>query len=172
MKLRILWLAIASFFQKRHSVIDEIVLNLLVLPNDLDYFRLSNDRYVSLMDLGQFGIGFRAGCFLTLIKKRWFPIVRVATVRYRYPLWLFQKYQLRSRVIYWDTEWIWIEHRFERNNRTIAIGIMKSALIGPRGIVPVAEFLATTGESVTQPSVPEIIADIMNIEKKIRTMQE
>ena len=172
MKFRILLLAISSFFQKRHSLIDENVLNNRVLPNDLDYFRISNDRYISLMNLGQFGIIFRGGCISTFIKKRWFPVVRLATIRYRHPLWLFQKYQLRSQVIYWDTEWIWAEHNFERNNRTIAIGIMKSVMVGPQGIIPVLEFLETVGESLEQPPLPEIIADIMNIEKQIQAKQD
>ena len=172
LRLRLLLLAIASFFQERLSVFDENVLNLRVLPNDIDFLRISNDRYLSLMDLGRFGYAFRVGLFLTFLKNRWFPIARVAAVRYRYPLWLFQKYQLRSRVIYWDPQWIWTEHRFERNNRTIAIGIIKVAMIGPRGIVPVAEVVAAAGESVTPPPVPRIIADILNIEEQLRAMQE
>ncbi len=171
LKLRLLLLAIASFFQKRLSVFDEHVLNLRVLPNDIDFLRISDDRYLSLMDLGRFDIAFRGGLFLTFITKRWFPISRVATVRFRYPVLLLQKYQLRSRVLYWDTEWIWTEHRFERNNRTIAIGIIKVAMIGPRGIVPVAEVVAAAGESATPPPVPKIIADILNIEEQIRAMQ-
>lgn len=171
LKLRLLLLAIASFFQKRVSVLDENVLNLRVLPNDIDFVRISDDRYLSLMDLGRFDITFRGGLFLTFFKKRWFPISRVAIVRFRYPLWLFQKYRLRSRTIYWDTEWIWTEHRFERKNRTIAIGIVKVAFIGPRGIVPVAEVAAAAGESVTPPAVPKIVTDIMNVEEQIRAMQ-
>lgn len=171
LKLRLLLLAIASFFQKRASVLDENVLTLRVLPNDLDFFRISDDRYHALMDLGRFGIAFRGGLFLTFIKKRWFPVAQVAMVRYRYPLWLFQKYRLRSRVIYWDTESVWTEHHFERNNRTIAIGIIKGPMIGPRGIVPVAEVVAAVGESVTPPAVPKIITDIMNVEEQIRVMQ-
>jgi len=171
LKLRLLLLAIASFFQERLSVLDENVLSLRVLPNDIDVFRISDDRYLSLMDLGRFNIAFRAGLFWTLIKKRWFPIARVAAVRFRYPLKLFEKYQLRSRVVYWDAEWFWTEHRFERNSRTTAIGITRVALIGPRGIVPVAEIVAAAGESVTPPPIPQIIADLLNVENQIRGMQ-
>jgi len=58
------------------------------------------------------------------------------------------------------------------SNRTIAIGIIKVAMIGPRGIVPVAEVVAAAGESVTPPPVPRIIADILNIEEQLRAMQE
>lgn len=171
LKLRLLLLVIMSFFQKRLSVLDENVLNLRVLPNDIDFVRVSNDRYSALMDLGRFGITFRGGLFLTFIKRRWFPIARIATVRFRYPLWLFQKYRLRSRVIYWDTEWIWTEHHFERKSRTIAIGIVKVAFVGPQGIVPVAEVAAAAGESVTPPPAPNIVADIMNVEQQIQAMQ-
>lgn len=172
LKLRLLLLAFMSFFQKRLGVLDEHVFNLRVLPNDIDFFRLSNDRYLSLMDLGRFGYAFRVGLFLTFLKNRWFPIARVAAVRYRYPLWLFQKYQLRSRLIYWDTEWFWTEHRFARNNRTVAIGIIKVAMIGPRGIVPTATVIGATRESVTPLPIPKIIADLLNVEDQIRAMQD
>ena len=151
---------------------DENVLNLRVLPNDLDFFRLGNDRYLLLMNLGQFGFGFRAGCFSTFLKNRWFPVARVATIRYRYPLYFFQKYQLRSRVIYWDAEWAWAEHHFERNNRTVAIGIMKYAIVGPQGKISIPVFIEAVGESLTQPTIPKIVAVLMDIERQIQAKQD
>ncbi len=171
LKLRLVWLIIASFFRKRVSVLEENVLNLRVLPNDIDFVRISNDRYFALMDLGRFDITFRGGLLSTFIKKRWFPMARVSTIRFRYPLWLFQKYRLRSRVIYWDSEWIWTEHHFERKNRIIATGIVKVAMIGPGGIVPISEVAAAAGVSPTPPPVPSIVADLSSIEEQIKTMQ-
>ena len=69
LKLRLLCLIIASFFKERVSVLEENVLNLRVLPNDIDFVRISNDRYFALMDLGRFDITFRGGLLSTFINK-------------------------------------------------------------------------------------------------------
>ena len=45
-------------------------------------------------------------------------------------------------------------------------------MTGPRGIVPVAEVVAATGESAIPLPVPNIVADILNVEEQIRAMQE
>lgn len=56
LRLRLLLLVLASFFRKRLSLVDENVLQLRVLPNDVDVTRLSSDRYLPLMDLGRINI--------------------------------------------------------------------------------------------------------------------
>ena len=114
LRLRLLLIFIASFFRRRLRLDDENVLDLRVLPNDVDLSRVSVDRYLAYMDLGRINIILRAGMFATLLARRWAPVVRVASVRYRYPLGIFQKFRLRSRVIYWDDEWAWTEHVFEQ----------------------------------------------------------
>src|SRR5688572_18597595 len=118
------------------SLVDENVLRLRVLPNDVDVTRLSSDRYLALMDLGRINILLRARLFWTLVRNRWIPVARVVTIRYRYPLKMFQRFELRSRVVSWDAEWAWTEHRFERKDRTTAIAVVKVAFMGGDGIVP------------------------------------
>lgn len=136
LRLRLLLLVFASFFRQRLRLVDENVLRLCVLPNDVDVTRLSSDRYLPLMDLGRINIVLRAGLFRSLVRNRWIPVARVVSMRYRHPLRIFQRFSLRSRVAYWDAEWAWIEHRFERHGRTTAIGIVKVGFIGPKGVVP------------------------------------
>ncbi len=131
-----LFLVIGSFFRSRLSLVDENVLRLRVLPNDVDVTRLSSDRYLALMDLGRINIPLRARLFWTLVRNRWIPVARVVTIRYRYPLKMFQRFELRSRVVYWDAEWAWTEHRFERKGRTTAIAMVKVAFMGRDGVVP------------------------------------
>lgn len=172
LRIRLFILAILHFFKKRLSLADENTLSLRVLPNDVDFYTISSDRFLPLMDLGRVNIPLRAGMLWTFMKRRWYPIARVVTVRYRYPVKMFQKYQLHSRAIYWDDEWIWTEHHFERNNRTLAIGITKVTIIGPNGIVPVSEFIAAAGESITSPPMPKLVSDLQNIEEQIKELQK
>jgi acyl-CoA thioesterase FadM len=99
------------------------------------------------------------------------PVARVVTVRYRYPLKMFQRFELRTRVLYWDAEWAWTEHRFQRNGRTTAIGIVKVAFIGPQGVVPLEKLMAAAGESHVAPAPSELIAELQSVEGKLRRLQ-
>jgi acyl-CoA thioesterase FadM len=171
LRLRLLCLMIASFFRKRLSLADENVLDLRVFPNDVDVTRLSSDRYLPLMDLGRINIVLRAGLLNTLRARKWVPIARVVTIRFRYPLSIFQTFQLRSRVIYWDDEWVWTEHQFERKGRTTAIGMTKVTFIGPDGMVPVSKIIAAAGESIVSPPLPNLIAELQSVEEQIRERQ-
>jgi acyl-CoA thioesterase FadM len=171
LRLRLLLLVIASFFRRRLSLLDENVLHLTVLPNDVDITRLSSDRYLPLMDLGRINIVLRAGLLKTLLGKKWVPLARVVTIRFRHPLKLFQRYQLRSQVVYWDAEWVWTEHRFERRGRTTAIGLTKVAFIGRHGVVPIAEIIAAAGEVIAPRPLPDLIAQLQDAEESIRKIQ-
>jgi hypothetical protein len=92
-------------------------------------------------------------------------------MRFRYPLTIFQSFQLRSRAIFWDDEWVWTEHRFERRGRTTAIGITKVAFMGPNGIVPLRQIMAAAGENHMPPPLPKLIAELQSIEEQIRSQQ-
>jgi len=61
LRLRFLWFMLSSFWKKPLGLLEESVLNLRVLPNDVDVTKISNDRYVALMDLGRMDVGFRVG---------------------------------------------------------------------------------------------------------------
>ena len=171
LRFRLLMVFIASFFKRRLSLDDENILSMRVLPNDVDVSLVSADRYLALMDLGRINIVLRAGMFRTLLAKRWAPVVRVAAVRYRYPLKLFQNYQLRTRVVYWDHEWAWTEHVFERHGRITAIGLTKTMFKSRAGLVPIAKFIAASGQSPVPPPLPEAIARLQSVEDLLKQRQ-
>ncbi len=171
LRIRLILLMIASFFRKHLSLIDENVLALRVLPNDCDFTSVSSDRYVALMGLADFNITLRAGLLRTMFKRKWVPMTSVVTIRYRHPLKMFQRYLLRSRTIYWDDKWVWIEHIFERKGRTQALGITKVMWVGPDGVVPVSQTTEAAGESFSTPPVPRIISDLQNVEEQIKERQ-
>ncbi len=150
---------------------DESVLNLRVLPNDVDVTRVTTDRYTALTDLGRIDMMLRLGIFWTALKHRWAPVSRINTIRFRYPLRLFQKYQLRSRVVYWDDTWTYFEHHFQRKGRTIALSYGQGVFRGPQGLVPTSEVIAALRQPVRRLPKPEYIATMEATEKLIKTMQ-
>jgi len=171
LRLRFLLLIISSLWRKPMEPLDESVLNLRVLPNDVDVTRVTSDRYTALTDLGRLDMMLRLGLFRTMLKRRWAPVSRINTIRFRYSLKLFQKYQLRSRVVYWDDTWIYFEHHFQRKGRTIALSFGQSQYRGPQGLVPTSEVIAALRQPVERVPKPEIIANMEEAEKLIKAKQ-
>ena len=154
------------------NLLEESVLNLRVLPNDVDITKISNDRYVALMDLGRMDVGLRLGLRAAMVKKQWGPLVTLHTIRYRYPLKLFQKYQLKTRVIWWDDTTFYWEQIFERNGRVLATGHVSSTLMNKRGQIPSKAMIEEAGQTVTKPDEPEVIAKLREIEKLVHATQK
>lgn len=167
LRFRFLFLILMSFFKKFVDVMDQSSLKCRVLFNDVDIKRMSSDRYLPIMDLGRINIIIQAGLFKKLIKNRWVPVSRVVTVRYKYPLKLFQNYLLKSKIIYWDDEWVWTEHRFERQGKVTAIGISKITFVGPKGMVPITDVIKAYGKPVAKIDMPNIVKELMMVEHSL-----
>lgn len=172
LRIRLLLLVLASLWRKPMGILEESVLNLRVLPNDIDVTGITNDRFLSLMDLGRMDIVFRIGLLKSMFKKKWVPLATFATVRFRYPLKLFQKYQLRTRVVWWDDSTIYCEQIFERKNRVVATGYVCATFRGKKGSISPNEMLLETGQTPTKPEEPEIVSMLKGIENFIHTSQQ
>lgn len=133
----------------------ESVVSFRVLPGDLDQNRhLNNGRYLTMMDLGRFDLIARSGLAGELLKRRWYPVVRAATVRFRQPLDAFQRYDLRTRVVGWDDDGFYLEQRFERGASVRALGLIKGTFLGPEGKVAPATIAALLAPGMAAPKLP------------------
>jgi acyl-CoA thioesterase FadM len=164
LRIRFLFLLFIHLFKKFIGVMDESTLDFRVLFNDVDIKRMSSDRYLPIMDLGRINIILQAGLLKKFIKNKWVPVSRVAIIRYKYPLKLFQQYTLKSKIIYWDDDWVWTEHRFQRNGRTTTLGISKITFVGPNGTVPISEIIEAYGHPVSKIDMPKIVEELINVE--------
>jgi len=152
--------------------LDEFVLNLRVLPNDVDITKVTNDRFIALMDLGRMDITFRTGLLKSMFKNKWVPLATFDTIRFRYPLKMFQQYQLKTRVVWWNNTTMYFKQVFERKGRVIASGYVCATFLGSNGTIPPDEIMAETRQSVTKPDEPEIIAKLRDIESLIHEAQQ
>lgn len=152
---RLFLLIFQSFFRKRLHPLSESILNLRVLPNDLDInFHMNNARFLSIMDLGRVDLLLRTDLAGTLLKRRWAPLVGGVNIRYRQSLKPFAKYRLHTKVIGWDEKWFYIEHRFTKKNRLIAVALVKTLFRGNgRNITP-EETLKIIHVNIDPPEIP------------------
>jgi len=172
LRLRLIFLLLASFWKKPLGILDESVITLTVLPNDIDITKMTNDRYISLMDLGRMDLIYRSGLLKWMFKNKWVPVANIAIIRFRYPLKVFQKYQLRTRVLWWDEEFFYCQQIFERNGRVLATGHVKVSLLGSNGLVSTLEILSAIGQLKMQPTQPEIVAKIYELDGHIHENQK
>lgn len=171
LRLRLLWLIIASLWRKRMNVLDEFVLSFTVFPNDIDISKITDDRYLAITDLGRVDLTLRVGLAKTLIKRKWVPLATHATLRFRYPLRIFQTYQLRTRIIFWDDETFYLRHLFQRHGRTVATGYVCASFLGPNGRVCPADILAELKQVVVRPERPDVVRRLQELETMIHHEQ-
>lgn len=172
LRLRLIWLLLASLWRTRLEVLGESVLAFRVLPNDVDVRKITNDRYLALMDLGRMDIVFRVGLLGTMIRRHWAPLVSFAAIRFRHPLQLFAKYRLHTRIIYWDDHTFYFEQRFERLGRTAATGYVCATFLGPEGPVAPINIIAATGQRPLRPAKPPLLEHLQESEADVHHAQQ
>lgn len=172
LRLRLLLLLISSFWKKPIRLLDESVLNLRVLPNDIDVSKISNDRFMALMDLGRMDIAFRSGLLKSMLKNKWVPLATFNTIRFRYPLKAFQEYQLRTKIVWWDDNTGFFKQVFERKGRVVATGYVCATFLGSNGSIAPDDILAEIGQSSARPSEPKIVAKLRELEALIHETQK
>jgi acyl-CoA thioesterase FadM len=146
MMFRLLAVLLASIRRPRAGFLDECAITLRVWPNDLDSnLHMTNSRYLLAMDVGRWDLVARTRLWRVLWRRRWFPVVGSATLRFRRPLEAFQRYRLVTRLAAWDEKWCFIEQRFEREGSVHAVGRVKALFRGPEGQVPTAALLSAAG---------------------------
>lgn len=157
--LRMLRVLFAALRGRRLAPLGESVIRLRVWPNDLDTnLHMNNGRYLTIMDLGRLDFIVRTGLGGIMLRRRWRPMVGSAVIRFRRGLGPFERYELKTRVVWWDDKWFWIEQRFERQGGVAAIGAVKGLFRQPTGNVPTPEVLGVLGVSERPKCMPDWIA--------------
>src|SRR6056297_3558752 len=126
------------------------------LPWDIDLWReLNNGRTLTLYDLGRIPLAGRAGLIAVLKRKRWGLTVAGASVRYRRRIRVFERIEMRSRVVWWDDKFVYIEQSMWKRSGECANHILlRTAVTGKSGIVPPSQVMAEIGPEVTCPRQP------------------
>ncbi len=146
MLFRLLAVLVAALFRPRAGFLDECTIALRVWPSDVDSnLHMNNSRYLLAMDVGRWELAVRTAFWRELLRRRWYPVLGSATLRFRRPLDPFQRYRLVTRLVAWDEKWCFLEQRFERGGHVHAVGRVKALFRGPQGHVSTAALLAAAG---------------------------
>jgi acyl-CoA thioesterase FadM len=129
---------------------------LRVWPNDLDLnLHVNNGRYLALADIGRLHWFVRTGALAVARRHRSFPVVGDTIAKFRRDLKVFDRFEIHTRLIGWDSKWGFIEHRFVRQRRVLGVVVIRGVFKGPDGPLDPAVLLAGLAHSARSPPLPE-----------------
>ncbi len=125
-------------------------------PWDLDpWIELNNGRTLTLYDLGRVPLVMRLGFFRALKQKGWGITVAGNTTRYRRRIKAFERFEMRTRLIGWDKRFFYMEQTMWKGGDCANHLLVRSALVGPEGIVDPSEAAAAMGMPPDSPPLPD-----------------
>lgn len=132
----------------------------ICLPWDIDvWMELNNGRTLTLYDLGRIPFAFRSGLIKTLRSNGWGLTMAGASVRYRRRIRMFEVIEMRSRVVFWDNRFIYVEQSMWKKNGECANHIVyRAAVTSDSGIVDPTQVAEASGIDPTPPKAPAWVA--------------
>jgi acyl-CoA thioesterase FadM len=128
-------------------------------PWDIDlWMELNNGRTLTLYDLSRIPLAGRTGLIRVLKQQKWGLTMAGASVRYRRRVRMFDRFEIRSRVLCWDERFIYIEQSMWRKGEATSHILYRSAVTDQNGIVPVARVAELIAPDMTPPDVPAWVA--------------
>jgi len=129
---------------------------LRVWPNDLDYnLHVNNGRYLALAQISGAHWFVRTGSLGIARQHKAFPVIGDAFAKFRHDLKVFQTFEIHTRVIGWDSKWVFFEHRFVRKDRVIGVVAIRGVFRGPDGPVDPQVLLAGLAHTAPSPALPD-----------------
>ena len=139
---------------QEEDILKEYRIRGVVLPSDIDFqLHMNNSKYLREMDFGRVAMFQERGIYDTLVAlKAKRLVVAALSIRYRRSLKLFDRFTLKTRIIYWEAEALYIEQSFVASDgfiTTVALGKLVA-----KGTSINALLKAVTGKEVTLPQPP------------------
>lgn len=155
-----LWLRLIGLLlfrdRQRVDVLGTTRVSFRAWPTDLDLNgHVNNGRYLMFADLARIDWFLRTGVMQTALRRRARPVVGDAMAKFRRDLRLFQSFEIHSRLLGWDERWDFLEHRFVRGGRVIAVVAVRGMFRGPNGPLNPNQLLGSLNKPGTSPPLPE-----------------
>ena len=148
-------------------------LNGIVMPSDLDFmFHMNNSKYLREMDYGRLGMAYERGMHAAIRANGGYVSLAACCIRYRRSLTLFQRFVLRTRLLCWEDDALYIEQRMLRKSDGF-VSAINLAKLTIRGTTAPAVMKTWFGESVESPPFPpEVVSWCESIAASSKNLQE
>lgn len=153
---RLLLMLLRRPWRKPVGGLDTTVVKMRVWPLDLDFNRhVTNGRYFTMADVGRMDYVLRSGAYKVALRHKAFPVVGDVWGKFRRELRLFEAFEIHSRMLGWDDKWVFVEHRFMRNERVIGVVMMRGLFRSAKGLADPQEFIAEMNLAPQSPPLPD-----------------
>ena len=169
--IRLFYTLIVASLRPRISFFDNTVTTLRVWPNDLDInLHVNNGRYLTLMDIGRFDLCWRAGLLQAALKRGWLPVLGTAQITFKKSLKPFQRFELHTKMFWWDEKWFYIEQTFYSGGELYARALVKGVFRSKGRNVPIKVIAEAMGVDLTFQGKPKVIADWIQFEQSLSSV--
>ncbi|HXG29699.1 MAG TPA: thioesterase family protein [Nevskiales bacterium] len=143
------------------GVLDTGVLSMRVWPTDLDMnVHMNNGRYFTAADIGRLDWWLRTGVMKKALARGWGPVAGDANGRFSRSLQPFEKFAVHTRLIGWDSKWLFKEHRFvSQSGQVVAVIVVRYLFRSRKAQHSPAEVLALVGHREPSPPLPDWVRD-------------
>lgn len=125
-------------------------------PWDLDpWVELNNGRTLTLYDLGRAPFGKAAGLADAVAAEGWGLTVAGSSARYRRRIRAFDRITMRSRLVGWDARFLYIEQAMWVRGDCASHVLIRTAVVGPSGIVAPQRLAEKMGHSGVEMPLPD-----------------
>ncbi|XP_037726996.1 protein THEM6 isoform X2 [Drosophila subpulchrella] len=142
---------LARFVKRRCHILDATTVNGLCLTNDVDtlLYHMNNARYFRELDFARVDFYERTNLYRTITGMGGSVFQGAATIRYRRFIRPFHRFNIVSRIIYWDEQSLFMEHRFVRPSDKFVhcIAICRQRVIDVSMEAVMAELLPRTSSN-------------------------
>lgn len=136
-------------------------------PWDIDpWMELNNGRTLTLYDLSRLPLARRTGLIRVLREQKWGLTMAGASVRYRRRVRMFQKVQIRSRVVGWDARFMYLEQSMWRDAEAASHILYRAAVTDKNGIVPTQKLADALAPGALSPKLPRWVTAWIDAESQ------
>ncbi len=134
--VRILITFIRAQFLKNINPDEETSLNFRVWITDVDLSIMNKAAMMTITEMGRIDLMIRTGFIKHVRRNKLYVPLASISAQFRRPLKRFQKFQLKTQLIYWDKKWIYISHRIVCEEKIVAVALAKCTLKKGRERIP------------------------------------
>ena len=139
---------------------ETLVTKVTCMPWDIDYqLEMNNGRILTLFDIGRVAMFERLGIIKQMAALKWYGTVAGSTIRYRRRITLFQRLDMRTRVIGVDERFTYVEQSLWRaDGECCAHAVVRAAITTGKGIIPTSKVIETLGLEYEGLTLPEWVS--------------
>lgn len=136
-------------------------------PWDIDpWMELNNGRTLTLFDLGRIPMAQRLGLVKAIRENSFGLTIAGASVRYRRRVRIFDRIEIRSRVLGWDARFIYIDQSMWRKGNCTSQVLLRTAVTDNTGIVTPQRLISAMGATYTSPPLPDWVLAWVTADKE------